>query len=102
MKIVARMIEAEIVGRRPAAPIIEDEIVLPGESLAKYRGRPVAPAAVAPTTEHEPEERQPDFDPTPARPVVGLPAGGASRRRFSGSLPHWLLAENEAAGESAG
>ena len=32
---------------------------------------------------------------------MGLPPGGAARRRSSGSLPHWLLAQNEAAGESA-
>ncbi|HEY4980280.1 MAG TPA: Rne/Rng family ribonuclease [Candidatus Acidoferrum sp.] len=79
---------------------VEDEIVLPGESLAKYRSRPMPAAPVAPVVEQEPEERQPDFDPTPARPSVGLPPGGAVRRRFSGSLPHWLLADNEAEGEA--
>jgi ribonuclease G len=73
--------------------------VLPGESLAKYRGRPAPPPPVAPVVEQEPEERQPDFDPTPTRPAMGLPAGGAVRRRFSGSLPHWLLADNETEGE---
>jgi Rne/Rng family ribonuclease len=84
-----------------SAPNVEDEIVLPGESLAKYRSRPAPPAQVAPVVEREPEERQPNFDPTPARPTVGgLPPGSAVRRRFSGSLPHWLLAENEAEGEA--
>jgi len=88
--------------RSPAAPVksMEDDIVLPGESLAKYRSRPAPPPPVAPVVEQEPEERQPDFDPTPTRPAMGLPAGGAVRRRFSGSLPHWLLADNETEGEA--
>ncbi len=87
--------------RLPSAPVpsVEDEIVLPGESLAKYRSRPVTPP-VAPVVEHEPEERQPDFTETPSRPAVGLPPGGGVPRRFSGSLPHWLLADNEPAGEA--
>src|SRR6266478_1773228 len=53
--------------RRPEAPrtpaplapsVSEEEIILPGESLAKYRGKPaVAPAAV-PSVEHETHEEQ--------------------------------------------
>jgi Rne/Rng family ribonuclease len=87
--------------RGPSAPIpsVEDEIVLPGESLAKYRSRPAA-TPVAPVVEQEPEERQPDFTETPSRPAVGLQPGGGVPRRFSGSLPHWLLAENEPGGEA--
>jgi hypothetical protein len=79
---------------------VEDEIVLPGESLAKYRSRPVV-APVAPIVEQEPEERQPDFGEAPSRPAVGMPAGTGVPRRFTGSLPHWLLAENETAGDAA-
>jgi len=93
--------------RGPSAPTEsrEDDIILPGESLAKYRARPV-PAPVEPLGDHEAEERQPDFDPTPARPAMGAQPGTGSPRRFSGSLPHWVLADTEseaeaAAGESA-
>jgi len=72
----------------------EDDIVLPGESLAKYRGRPQQ--APPPRVEREPEERQPNFEQPVARPAIGMqpPAGGP--RRFTGSLPNWLLADNEA------
>ena len=75
----------------------EDEIVLPGESLAKYRGRPQQQPAA-----EEPEERQPNFEQPIARPAIGMqpPAGGP--RRFTGSLPHWVLADNEAESEAAG
>jgi Rne/Rng family ribonuclease len=75
----------------------EDDIVLPGESLAKYRGRPQQ----APPAAEEPEERQPNFEQPIARPAIGMqpPAGGP--RRFSGSLPHWVLADNEAEAEAA-
>jgi Rne/Rng family ribonuclease len=72
----------------------EDDIVLPGESLAKYRGRPQQ-APVEPLGDHEPEEPQPNFEQPSARPGIGIqpPTGGP--RRFSGSLPHWVLADNE-------
>ena len=74
---------------------VEDDIVLPGESLAEYRGRPVPPP-VEPVREQEPEERQPDFEQPTGRPAVGLPqVGPGVRRRFSGSLPHWVLADAE-------
>jgi ribonuclease G len=71
-----------------------EEILLPGESLAKYRGRPPQ-APVEPLGNHEPEERQPNFEQPKARPAIGMqpPTGGP--RRFSGSLPHWVLADNE-------
>jgi ribonuclease G len=46
--------------------------------------------------EQEPEERQPDFEQPTGRPAVGLPQSGPGvRRRFSGSLPHWVLADAE-------
>jgi ribonuclease G len=87
--------------RGPSAPTEsrEDDIVLPGESLAKYRARPV-PAPVEPLGDHEPEERQPDFEQTPARPAVGLQPGTGTPRRFSGSLPHWVLADKESEAEA--
>jgi Rne/Rng family ribonuclease len=84
--------------RVPSAPVdkAEDDIVLPGESLAKYRGRPVPSPVAEPAREQEPEERQPDFGQPAARPAVGLPPGPVGvRRRFSGSLPHWVLADAE-------
>jgi Rne/Rng family ribonuclease len=76
----------------------EDDIVLPGESLAKYRGRPQQAPSQPPV---EPEERQPNFEQPIARPAIGMqpPAGGP--RRFTGSLPHWVLADNEAESEAA-
>jgi Rne/Rng family ribonuclease len=78
----------------------EDDIVLPGESLAKYRGRPQQ-APQPPVADQEPEERQPNFEQPIARPAIGMqpPAGGP--RRFTGSLPHWVLADNEAEAEAA-
>jgi len=87
--------------RGPSAPVEkhEDDIVLPGESLAKYRARPVPPP-VEPLGDHEPEERQPDFEQTPARPAVGLQPGTGTPRRFSGSLPHWVLADTESEAEA--
>src|SRR5271157_2902321 len=88
--------------RGPSAPVErrEDDIVLPGESLAKYRGRPVPPP-VEPLGDHEPEERQPDFEQQPARPAAGMQPNSGVPRRFSGSLPHWVLADTETEGEAA-
>src|SRR5208337_831817 len=88
--------------RGPSAPVerTEDDIVLPGESLAKYRGRPVPPP-VEPLGDHEPEERQPDFEEKPARPAAGMQPNSGVPRRFSGSLPHWVLADTESEGEAA-
>jgi Rne/Rng family ribonuclease len=85
----------------PVAPVADDDIVLPGESLAKYRARPVPPPVV-PVNEVEPEERQPNFEQAPSRPAVGQPAGSGVPRRFSGSLPHWLLADKESEAEASG
>jgi Rne/Rng family ribonuclease len=78
----------------------EDDIVLPGESLAKYRGRPQQ-APVEPLGDHEPEERQPDFEQRTARPAIGMQPPSGGPRRFTGSLPHWVLADNEAETEAA-
>src|SRR5882724_10893383 len=77
---------------RPSSPTesTEEPFVLPGESLAKYRGRPV-PEAAAPIAEperieqhNEPEEPQPR--------VSGQPAPANAPRRSRGGLPSWLLA----------
>src|SRR6266852_6122232 len=91
------------IDRGPAAPVdkAEDDIVLPGESLAKYRARPAQPV-IQPVVEHEPEERQPDFEEKPGRLAVGMQTTAGTPRRFSGSLPHWVLADNEAEAAQAG
>jgi Rne/Rng family ribonuclease len=88
-------------GSRPVGPAessAEDEIILPGESLAKYRNKPIAAAAPAtPAVEPEPHEPQPEIDESMPRaataPAPGLPAGSNVPRRSSGGLPRWLLAE---------
>src|SRR6266404_1317832 len=84
----------------PAAPASsgEDEIVLPGESLAKYRNKPIAAAVPAPAVlEPEIHEPQPDLgDSISSRGNVqqtGTPSGANVPRRSSGGLPRWLLAE---------
>jgi Rne/Rng family ribonuclease len=84
----------------PSAPVDsrEDDIVLPGESLAKYRARPQQ--APEPVREREPEERQPDYEQPVARPGVGTQPTTGGPRRFTGSLPHWVLADNETAAEA--
>src|SRR5205807_3306286 len=64
--------------------------VLPGESLAKYRGRPV-PEAAAPIA--EPERIEQHNDPEEPQPrVSGQPAPANAPRRSRGGLPSWLLA----------
>jgi len=97
----------------PAPPTSsgEDEIVLPGESLAKYRNKPAAAAAAVPAPAvlgpeiHEP---QPDLgDSISSRGNVqqtGTPSGVNVPRRSSGGLPRWLLAEtgNETETSSTG
>jgi ribonuclease G len=83
----------------PAAPVTsgEDEIVLPGESLAKYRNKPAAAAPAPALIEPEIREPQPDLgDSISSRGNVqqtGTPSGGNVPRRSSGGLPRWLLAE---------
>src|SRR5258708_2961141 len=92
----------------PAAPASsgEDEIVLPGESLAKYRNKPIAAAVPAPAViEPEIHEPQPDLgDSVSSRGNVqqaGTPSGGNVPRRSSGGLPRWLLAETGNEGETS-
>jgi len=80
----------------PSAASTSDEepFVLPGESLAKYRGKP---AAAAPVIEPEIQETQPDRHESQPRATSAQPGGTASGgnvpRRSSGGLPRWLLAE---------
>ncbi|MGB7729092.1 MAG: Rne/Rng family ribonuclease, partial [Candidatus Acidiferrum sp.] len=50
--------------------------------------------------EQEPEERQPDYEQQVARPAFGAQPTTGGPRRFSGSLPHWVWADNETAGEA--
>jgi hypothetical protein len=86
----------------------EEPILLPGESLAKYRGKP-AVAPPPPVAEAEIREPQPDFEDATSRsssnlgapvPATG-PAGGNVPRRFSGGLPRWLLADAGSESEAA-
>src|SRR5256885_1481322 len=85
----------------PSAPADsgEEPIVLPGESLAKYRGKP-APSAAAPAV----EESQPHpIDPEAPR-AAAQPAGASTTsvpRRSSGGLPRWLLAESGSESDSS-
>src|SRR6266702_4334092 len=75
----------------------EEPLLLPGESLAKYRGKPVAPPAVAPIIEHETREEPAAAEETTTRATGNLsataPSGAGVSRRFSGGLPSWLLAD---------
>src|SRR5712692_1472611 len=100
--------------RRPEAPrssappvtnAPEEEIILPGESLAKYRGKPAAAPAPAPSAEHETREEQTTATEIAPRASGSLPATAASGssvpRRFSGGLPRWLLADAGAEAEAA-
>jgi Rne/Rng family ribonuclease len=96
----------------------EEPILLPGESLAKYREKP---AAAPPVERIAPDEQLKVADvedllpnralnvapsPLASSPPAAIPGGagaGAVPRRFSGGLPRWLLAEEgaEAAPTSA-
>jgi Rne/Rng family ribonuclease len=83
----------------PSAPVdpAEEPILLPGESLAKYRNKPAAAPAPAPVIEHEEIEAQPEVEPISPRAAASLPttapSGSGGPRRFSGGLPRWLLAD---------
>jgi len=78
-----------------SADVSEETILLPGESLAKYRDRAVAPAAV-PSVDQEFRSESAVSEEAP-RPANTLPAAASGSpgvpRRFSGGLPSWLLAE---------
>ena len=86
----------------------EHEIVLPGESLAKYRNRPAAaapaPAVIEPEV-HEPQQDLGDSISSRGNAPQAVTSSGANvPRRSSGGLPRWLLAEtgNEAETTSTG
>jgi len=84
----------------------EEEIILPGESLAKYRYKPAAaPAPAAPSVEHESHEEMSSSEEITPRASANLPAfvpsGSSVPRRFSGGLPRWLLADAGAETEAA-
>jgi Rne/Rng family ribonuclease len=93
---------------KPASPAgaSDDAFLLPGESLAKYRGKP----PVSSSQPAEPElRREPQPDPEDLR-VSGnvggpLPSSGSSNtggpRRFTGGLPRWLLADAASDSEAA-
>jgi ribonuclease G len=90
----------------PVAPIepAEEPIVLPGESLAKYRGKPAAAAPPPPVAEHDVHELQPAVEENSPRAsgiVAPVAPGGNVPRRFSGGLPRWLLADGGAEAEAA-
>lgn len=78
------------------ADLGEETILLPGESLAKYRDKAVAAPAAAPTVDLEPRPEPAAGQESSARPATTLPvapSGSGVPRRFSGGLPSWLLAE---------
>jgi Rne/Rng family ribonuclease len=77
---------------RPTGPAEsgEEPVLLPGESLAKYRGKPPADAP-APAVEQERFEPQVQAEEEQPR-VSGQPGPGGAPRRSRGGLPSWLLA----------
>jgi Rne/Rng family ribonuclease len=91
-------------GPRSSAPspadVSEEAILLPGESLAKYRDKAAASPAAAPVVEQESRGDSPVSEGTPPRPASTLPVATSGSagvpRRFSGGLPSWLLAEGAA------
>ncbi|MGC2284333.1 MAG: hypothetical protein WA542_03710, partial [Candidatus Acidiferrum sp.] len=98
----------ESAGSSSSGAVAEEPILLPGESLAKYRGKPAA-APPPPLVEPESAETRPEVEETTSRtpsapsapvPATG-PAGGNVPRRFSGGLPRWVLAEAGAETEAA-
>jgi ribonuclease G len=86
----------------------EEPILLPGESLAKYRAKQAAQFA-PPVVESESPEVKPENEESthratgalnapipvagPAGAPLGGPVGGNVPRRFSGGLPRWVLAD---------
>ncbi|MFI5057529.1 MAG: Rne/Rng family ribonuclease [Candidatus Acidiferrales bacterium] len=82
----------------PSAPSVsaEEPILLPGESLAKYRGKPLA-ASAPPVTEHDSREAQTGPEESTPRATTiaptGLPGSPNIPRRSSGGLPRWVLAD---------
>jgi Rne/Rng family ribonuclease len=85
----------------PSAPAGSDEepVLLPGESLAKYRGKPAAsaPAAIEPETQERYTESE---APRPGTQIAAGPGPAGVPRRSSGGLPSWLLAQSGVETES--
>jgi len=85
----------------PSAPVGtgEEPILLPGESLAKYRGgKPAAaPAPAPPLAEREAREARTEAEEiTPRAATIApasLPGSPNLSRRSSGGLPRWVLAD---------
>jgi Rne/Rng family ribonuclease len=76
----------------------EEEILLPGESLAKYRGRP---SSIPGETSAGPEQLEAQPEPGENAPRSTGPAAGVSGpRRSRGGLPSWLLAGAGTEGEA--
>src|SRR5256714_4730041 len=69
----------------------EEEIILPGESLAKYRGKPAVAPTPAPSLEHETPEEQAVVEEVTPRATGNLPAtasrGSGVPARRSGGWP---------------
>ncbi len=97
-------------GPRPGGPAApgesgEEPILLPGESLAKYRDKP-AVAAVPTIAERESNQARSEAEELTARAgsvaSSNLPGAVNLPRRFSGGLPRWVLADagSEATGEA--
>ncbi len=89
----------------PSTPSVpEEEILLLGESLPKYRNKPAAAPAPVPVVEHEAPEERPAVEEITPRATANSPAAAATGgvpRRFSGGLPRWLLADAGAEPEAA-
>jgi Rne/Rng family ribonuclease len=79
------------------ADLSEETILLPGESLAKYRDKAVASPAAAPRVDQESRPEPSAGEESSPRPANTLPVATSGSagvpRRFSGGLPSWLLAE---------
>ena len=87
----------------PSSSGSEEAFLLPGESLAKYRGRPPAAPAMEPPlreTESETEDTARSGKVGAPIPATG-PASPGGPRRFSGGLPRWLLADSASESETA-
>ena len=83
------------------ADVSEETILLPGESLAKYRDKAVAsPASAAPVVEQASRNDSAVGEETSPRQANTLPVATSGSagvpRRFSGGLPSWLLADGAA------
>ncbi|HEY6944793.1 MAG TPA: Rne/Rng family ribonuclease [Candidatus Acidoferrum sp.] len=84
----------------PPADVSEETILLPGESLAKYRDKAAASPAEAPAVEPQSGSDSLSKEESTLRAAGTLPVATSGSagvpRRFSGGLPSWLLAEGAA------